>query len=449
MPRLVKSALSGLAALLLSAAVADAGTVFDVGEDWSLLSNPNGAWSYNQGATPLPFVQIDWGAVSGETFWATTDAGTVPPAWGKAVTTRAANHWEVGDVIGHSTTPPGVTANITWTSPAAGTIAISGKAWDATHIVGRDDTWRLSVAGDLVAQRASVLGIAKSDETALFSNNLVPGKSLVDLPVAKGDTVVFEIQALTSVGHFVGVDLTIDYVGANRLVCYKTGSAKGEPKFTRATTSLEDQFGGPALFDVKSIASLCTPADVNGQGVPFPDVHQTGFTVKAPKGSPKFVKSDHVVVDEFGTRTLTITGPAVLLDVTRSAVGPTPPAPFSTDPTVDPNINRFKCYKAVPAKGQPKFVPPAAPTVTDDVFPGGQALALTKVTKLCTPADKDGETPGAEARPGHLLCYQAKLLPGSPKPDQETVASHSTNFGPHVRVRKAVAELCVPAIKDP
>jgi hypothetical protein len=442
----VGSIVAVVAALLAPASLAHAGTLYNVGVDWSLEANPSGPWSYNQGTTALPFVQVDWGGVTGETFWTTTSSGVVPPAWAKAVTTRGADHWEPGDVIGHSTTPPGTTANITWTSPAAGTITISGRAWDAEHIPGRDDAWRLRVAGDLVAERASIVGVARSDTGALFSGNLVAGKTLAGLPVAKGDTVVFEIQATTATGHFVGVDLTIDYVGANPLVCYKAGLAPGQPRFPGDTTVLEDQFGGPAPFDVKAIASLCNPADVDGLGVPFPDVHQVGFKIKA---TAPFAKSTHVVVDAFATRTLTVGGPAVLLDVARAVPGATPPPPFASDPTADPNVNRFLCYKAALAKGEPGFVPPVPPTITDTFFPGGQAVVLKKVTKLCTPVDKDGETPGAEARAGHLVCYLAKLPAGTPKLAPQAVAIGGTNFGDHPLVAKSLAELCMPAIKDP
>jgi hypothetical protein len=421
--------------------------VYSVGADWSLAANPNGPWSYNQGTSPLPFVQVDWGGVTGETFWTTTSSGIVPPAWAKAVTTIVAGRWEPGDVVGHSTNGFGVTANITWTSPAAGWITLSGKAWDAGHAVGRDDAWRLYVAGDLVAQRSSVVGIARADDAALFSTNLQPGKGLTSLPVAAGDTVVFEIQATTSLGHFVGVDLTIDLVPApNHIVCYKAGLVPGEPKLTGASASLQDQLGGPDVFGVKGVVALCNPADVDGEGVPVPEVHHAGFSLK---GGPTFVKSDHVAVDQFGTRTLTLTGPAGLLDVARVAPGPTPPPPFDSDPTAVPTVNRYKCYKAGPARGQPKFVPPAPPTVTDMFFPGGQALELKKITKLCAPVDKDGETPGAETRADHLVCYQAKLPSGAPRFEAQTVAIAGTNFGAHVLVAKGVAEVCVPALKDP
>ena len=214
-------------AALLCGQAARASTIYDVGADWSYTSNPNGVWSYNQGTTPLPSVVPNWGGVPGETFWAGSypPVPAVTPAWGMAATAMTGDiaHWAPGDVIGHSTNFFGVAANITWTSPGDGTIGISGEAWDANHDAGRDDMWKLLIGGVLIAERGSVFGIARSDGTAQFANNLQPGKSLSGYSVAPGDTVVFEIDALTSYGHFVGVDLTINY---------DNGAATPEPSTT-------------------------------------------------------------------------------------------------------------------------------------------------------------------------------------------------------------------------
>jgi len=46
--------------------------------------------------------------------------------------------------------------------------------------------------------------------------------------------------------------------------CYKAGLAPGQPKFTPAQKTLEDQFG-TLVFDVKKITSLCNPAQKNAE----------------------------------------------------------------------------------------------------------------------------------------------------------------------------------------
>ncbi len=202
--------------LIISALIAPAAwatVIYDVGTDWSNTSNPHGVWSYNQGTTPLTYRQANWGGVTGESFWTTTPTGTVPPAWTRAVINFGSfPGWQIGDVIGHSTNMGGgANANITWTSPAAGYIDISGAAWNAYHAAGRDDLWRLWVDGAVVAQRGSIISVARGSTDALFTNNLVPGGSLDHVLVAAGDTVVFQIQTLSSNGHFVGMDLTIGF----------------------------------------------------------------------------------------------------------------------------------------------------------------------------------------------------------------------------------------------
>src|SRR5262249_46648520 len=155
----------------------------------------------------------------------------------------------------------------------------------------------------------------------------------------------------------------------------QAGITKGQPKIASGlTASMTDALGGPQTFDVTKIATLCNPTSLNGAVISHAAVHEEGFAIKAEKGAPKFVKSDHVTVDPFAQRTLTLTGPASLLDVTPTAPGTTPPTPFGSDPTSDPDVNRFKCYKAKLPKGSPKFVAPPPQAVVDDFFPGGQPL---------------------------------------------------------------------------
>jgi hypothetical protein len=234
---------------------------------------------------------------------------------------------------------------------------------------------------------------------------------------------------------------------ADHYLCYKAALAKRQPKFPKGLMKpLEDQFGA-AQFDVKKIVAICNPADRDGSGTAHPDVHLQGFAIKAHRPAPKFVRSDHVTQDQLAPmapRTLTIIAPAALLDVTPKVPGSTPPAAFASDPTSDTDVNRFKCYKAKLAKGSSKFQPPPPPTVTDEFFTGGQQLVVKKVTRLCKPVDKDGETPGAASRQGALVCYAVKL-PKGVKFTKTTVATNDSNFSPHVLVVSAPAELCMPA----
>lgn len=319
----------------------------------------------------------------------------------------------------------------------------------------------------LSASVTSPFGGTVNQGTVTFT--VMQGATVIGSPVTSGTVTNDAISASYTLppGTVVGTySITADYSGGgdlapstgyatltvvrqNAYLCYKAARAAEQPKFVASSSALTDPLGGPQSFVVKSIASVCAPAGVNGEGVGFPEVHEEGFKITAAPGSPKREKSEHVIADEFGERTLTINGPATLLDVTPQAIGATPPAPFASDPTTDPNVNRFTCYKAAYAKGQPSFVAPSPPTVTDALFPSGQALQLVKIGKLCLPVDKNGETPGAETRTARLVCYQAKLPKGSPKFVQQTVSTNSAGFGPHTLVAKGVNEFCVPAIERP
>ena len=321
----------------------------------------------------------------------------------------------------------------------------------------------------LSASVTSPFGGTVNQGTVTFT--VMQGATVIGSPVTSGvvtnDTVSasYGLPAGTAIGTY---SITAEYGGGGNLapstgyatltigkldsyLCYKAALAKGQPKLSATSSALTDPLGGPQSFDVKSIASICAPSDVNGTGVGSPEVHQEGFRIAASRPAPKFEKSDHVITDQFGQRTLTITGPAALLEVTPQAIGTTPPSPspFPSDPTIDPNVNRFKCYRASLAKGQPKFVAPSPPTVADALSPGGQSLQLAKITGLCLPVDRDGKTPDAGARAARLVCYQAKLPKGSPKFVQQTVSTNGADFGPHTLVAKGVKELCVPAIEGP
>ncbi|HXQ24172.1 MAG TPA: hypothetical protein VN812_20995 [Candidatus Acidoferrales bacterium] len=226
-------------------------------------------------------------------------------------------------------------------------------------------------------------------------------------------------------------------------MCYTAKLSPGQPAFAPSPVSLQDQLGGPQQYDVKKIVTICNPANVNGAAPQNPLVHQLGVQIKAQNGAPKFVKSDHLTDDEFGRLQLTFEAPDNLLDLSAQVLGSGGAPPLASDGGVD----RFMCYTAKTAKGAPAFVPPTtSPTVTDD-FVTGQTFNLKKVQHVCTPVDKNGETPGAETHTGHLVCYQAVLPKGATKPKPQ-VSVNSTNFGGWVLDSLGPSELCVPALKD-
>ena len=224
-------------------------------------------------------------------------------------------------------------------------------------------------------------------------------------------------------------------------LCYKAALAKTVPpqaKFSLVLgLPLEDQFGA-LNADVKGIQSICNK--------PLPaarsDVHQVGYKIAIAKTTPpqpKFVRSNHTAHDQFGDHSLTVLGPADLRAPSAKVLG------SGGTGTVDTTgIDHFECYKVATQKGTPKFTPTAT-SITDEF--GTVNLTLAKITKLCTPVNKNNEAPTAATHVGHLVCYQAKLPKGVRFPAM-TVSVNNTDFGPAVLVAKSVAELCVPAFKD-
>lgn len=190
--------------------------------DWSDTQNPNGVWSYNYNNAPIGTYQPFWW---GETGWGDLwladgailkgDYPTGVDPWGNAISPP--HDWQTNDVMMHALSEPygGLSAflNVTWTSPAAGKIDITGRAWEGEIFADRDVAWMLMVNGEVFAQRESVQDLYRTDASAQFSANLIDGHSLKNIPVAEGDVVEFRVIATTYYGHFVGVEANVTLTG--------------------------------------------------------------------------------------------------------------------------------------------------------------------------------------------------------------------------------------------
>ncbi len=199
--------------LAVSAIVRGDTIVYNLKSQFSTSQNPNGLWSYNLGSSPITRFQTadclaGW-SCAGD--WNGSIVQMISPPGG-----GYQHDWIVGDITVHPLSwyygGQSEFVNITWTSPFAGTISISGIAWDAAFYAGRDTSWELTAAGTLLASRSSVYGLYRTDLEASFVNNLLSGKSLTDIPVQAGDVVMFQVEATTSDGHWVGIDMDITLV---------------------------------------------------------------------------------------------------------------------------------------------------------------------------------------------------------------------------------------------
>jgi hypothetical protein len=127
-------------------------------------------------------------------------------------------------------------------------------------------------------------------------------------------------------------------------------------------------------------------------------------------------------------------------------------------PLSSTTVDHFKCYNVLVAKAprrQPPYPVFTQTTVTlTDMFRGPVQYDLTKPSKLCLPADKNGENPTAPTDAAHLVCYRAKLTkpyPAQPRLGKRT-ASTSNQFGNEVLTTPGaygaiLSEVCVPSVR--
>ncbi len=192
-----------VSAAVLSVNMASAETItYDLQQDFSTTQNPNGVWSYDLGGSPITS-QIS--GVYG-TGWCYM-TGAYGYYDGSIIIGAASGGLTPGSIAIH-TYSFGGDDSITWTSPAAGTIDISGLAWDE-DFGGRDAKWTLTVGGQTIAFCPSIDGIQSTDAQASFANNVVSGESLNNIPVCAGDVVAFTPHTTTQYGHFMGVNMDV------------------------------------------------------------------------------------------------------------------------------------------------------------------------------------------------------------------------------------------------
>ena len=200
--------------VLLVCPLLRAGVVYNLASGWSDASNPNGVWTYREGTNALPS-DSDWtpGAFPfTQPAWAPGNATPIIPAWFLAA--GAANEWQAGDVIVHTTDPgngPGEgLANVIWTSPGAGTVDIAGSLFEGRQL-SRTQFWSVyDNSTDLTD------GTLLMDGTYVRATpqNLLSGSggsaAVTGIAVQAGDTIEL-VFSNGGTGDFVGVNLSIDY----------------------------------------------------------------------------------------------------------------------------------------------------------------------------------------------------------------------------------------------
>jgi uncharacterized delta-60 repeat protein len=225
------------------------------------------------------------------------------------------------------------------------------------------------------------------------------------------------------------------------------GTKFDKPNFP--ARSLQDQFGTETC-QFKKEELICAPAEKNNEGPPAnPTIHQVSYLLKCPMSLVPI--TGVTVLDQFNPTGVAVTLTKkfnVLVPSGKTDLGPIPPGPPQTPPSTPPalTVDHFLCYKV---RGPSYGRAPIPVTVTDQFYPSGYpGLALYKMTKLCTPVNKQDEDPTAPTHIVHLACYQAKLSGGAVF-NRTYVSTNNTNFGANVLKVTKTGELCVPALKNP
>jgi hypothetical protein len=160
--------------------------------------------------------------------------------------------------------------------------------------------------------------------------------------------------------------------------------------------ALDDQFG-PGTVELRKLKRLCNPANKMGEDptAPLKPEHLTGYIIK--QTSPQFIPVLGLeVVNQFGTFTVDVVKPTLMLVPSAKGVG-TPPSPL-----VDPEVDHFKCYKIKRAKAKIPLVP------VEDQF-GSFVEDVKKPGRLCVPADKNGS--GIQNPNENLMCFKIVTKP--------------------------------------
>jgi hypothetical protein len=228
------------------------------------------------------------------------------------------------------------------------------------------------------------------------------------------------------------------------------------------------------VYDLGKLTSLCNPANVNGEDPTAPadadhlTPYQIGLAAKvcapgSPSNAGKACKKEpdcggvngqtafcqkqpkHVqrsgitVTNRFGGLVVdTVKASRVLVPTAKSLAGPI------AEPT--PGIDHFTCYDVKVTPGTPKF-PKGIQAVAVDQFNQSKLYDVVKPTRLCAPANKNGESPGAETHGEHLMCYQVKPAQGQPKHVKVTRIYTTNQLDAEVHDTVKEDELCVATEK--
>jgi len=230
------------------------------------------------------------------------------------------------------------------------------------------------------------------------------------------------------------------------------GSFRCYNAHVKSRTTPFAQVSGAGLVDhyatltsnVRSPASICNPADMNGQdpAAPMQPAHLTGYPLRLVPNTPKFVKQlAQPVVNEFGSTFVDVLRPTRLLVPGAQSLSDPPPMPSA-------EFDSFDCYQVrLSANVQSLATPPSTALVADQF--ATVTVNVKAPTMLCIPVNRDDLAPGAETHPDLLMCYKATAVRGTPRFTKVTPVFVTNPLQQGTLEAPLPRELCVPTRFNP
>jgi hypothetical protein len=214
-------------------------------------------------------------------------------------------------------------------------------------------------------------------------------------------------------------------------MCYEVDR---QPFATISGISLSNDFSNASTVDVRRLKRLCAPASKNDEDpqAPLLPEHLAGYSII--RSDPRFqTHFSQEVTNQFGTITMDVVRPDLLMVPTAKSLSGSPDAP--TDSTID----HFECYQVKRARQRVTGVK------VQDQF-GTFTYDLKRPVRLCVATDKNGE--GIPIPGGQLLCYEVRP-PRNPRFHGPSPIFINNQFVPLTIALTRPTELCVPSLVAP
>ena len=227
-------------------------------------------------------------------------------------------------------------------------------------------------------------------------------------------------------------------VGLDHFQCYRSRVIEKQPAIPpkNPPLTLVDEFATLTRHVVK-LVTICNPTNTDGgdPGALSHTNHLGGYLLHERRPYPKRLPiRSQKIVNEFGTIFVDLRWQLRMMVPTAKQLDGLPP------PLTAPG-DHFTCYRVRRTPGTVAF-PKRTVTLSDEF---GTATAKVLAPKrLCAPVDKNGENPGAQSHPAHLLCYRIS------RPFRSVGRVFINNeFGRGQLYPMSLDELCVPSLKSP